>query len=246
VDKRFDVESDYFNRAIGSHVNVFLKFTTAFDFQLTSRLKIGAGGSFIHMSNGNVKTPNFGLNLITAQTGLTWALNQKTTYAPGPATTAENGMDEIASQENIKRFHVNMILAGGIRQSSRRIDRNYPAASLVTELTRRLNHKYQIGIGADLFYDASLGEDVYYAEHRESSKVKFQAGGHLAAEVFMGRLSLVINPGLYFYHPAKPDYATFNRVGLRYRFANNLLTSVCIKAHAFEADYIEWGVGYEF
>ena len=245
LDRRFDVETDYFNRAIGSHVNVFLKFTTAFSWQLTSRLKIDAGGSFIHMSNGNIKTPNFGLNLITAQTGLTWNLDQ------GPfhmlvAASAENNVENTEPAKDLKRWHVNLQVAGGIRESSRRIDKKYPAASFITELTRRLNHKYQVGIGADVFYDTSLGEDVYYAEHRESSHVKFQAGAHLAAEVFLGRLSLVLNPGIYFYHPAKPYYATFNRVGLRYRFANNMLTSVCIKAHAFEADYIEWGVGYEF
>ncbi|HYW96730.1 MAG TPA: acyloxyacyl hydrolase, partial [Bacteroidales bacterium] len=122
LDKRFNLENDYFNRAIGSHVNVFLKFTTAFSWQLTSRLKIDAGGSFIHMSNGNIKTPNFGLNLITAQTGLTWNLDRTDSYMPVTPSTEKNS-ENTEPTTDLKRLHVNVMLAGGIRESSRRIDR---------------------------------------------------------------------------------------------------------------------------
>ena len=61
-------------------------------------------------------------------------------------------------------------------------------------------------------------------------------------------LYVPIGLAFYVHRNTENDEQTpyYERVGIRYRFNNNIYTGVTIKAHQGVADIFEWTIGYTF
>jgi len=62
----------------------------------------------------------------------------------------------------------------------------------------------------------------------------------------MGRLSYLIQPGIYLKKAYKQPGMISNKLGLRYYVNSHWAASVMVKAHWLAiADVVEWGIGYK-
>ncbi len=236
--KKFDLENNYFNRAIGSHLNAYGRFSLKGEIPLANdRWIFRPGISFHHISNGAVVAPNQGLNLMTLHAGIDFRTDH------GYSGRAATDMDTLPR----KRNRLAVIYAPGIKQIDRRIDKQIFTSSLIIDYGYRFNNSASAGLGLNFFYNDTWAYIPYILTERNEEISPFQSALHISLQLNRGPLAVILHPGVYIYNEAKESTYMTNRLGLKYTFANNLTLQFAIKSHWIAiADYIEWGIGYEF
>jgi hypothetical protein len=235
--KRYDVETNFLNRAIGSHLNFYGQLTFTGKFPVSQKFLISPGVSFHHISNGTVMAPNQGINMLTFSAGME--------IRPGHRHPGILALDRDRISEGRNRFSV--IYAPGIKQVDRLIDKHIFTSSLIFDYGYNFLPERSIGLGISFFYNDTWAYFPYTREERDTELSPFQSALHLSLQKNMGPLAFIIHPGLYIYHPAREWPYQVNRIGLKYSLENNLTFQFSIKAHWLAvADYFEWGIGYEF
>ena len=70
LTNRFDRLKNYQNFAIGSHLNIAASLFFEYRNRISKMLTFTTGLGLTHFSNGTMKTPNYGLNILTASIGI--------------------------------------------------------------------------------------------------------------------------------------------------------------------------------
>ncbi len=236
LNKKFDITNNYFNRAIGSHLNVFILLSLCARVKINNNLFLTLGPSIAHSSNGNITLPNYGINLISTSAGLIWQIQEGT-----------NNKSIITPQIFVnKKNRYIFLFSGGIRQISWYFPERYFTSTTLAEYSHQISKSWALGIGLDFFYDPTEGEEAYINGPHVENPVPWHAGMHLSGEIFWGNLSFILQPGYKIITPSEQKYNSFNRIGLRYYLNNKYVLNYSLKSHAFAADYFELGVGYIF
>lgn len=233
ITKSFDIEENSQNLAIGSKLNIFLDFSLQSTIPLSKKVSLTNSLRFTHVSNGKVKSPNKGLNAVTASIGFQYLLND---FPERRLVT----LPEI----NTKNEYT-IIFAGGIKTISRYESGYYFVSSLMLDYNRNYSLKSRWGFGTDLFFDATNRQ---FSDKNEQADILnsdlYQIGLHVGHDLVMGRLALVIYVGAYVYAPVEVLAPIYSRIGLRYRIKNKIITNLTLKSHWANASNIEWGIGY--
>ena len=261
------------NTAVGSVVNACLRGTLAFEVPVYKGFGITGGIGYLHLSNGSIKTPNSGLNMLSAQLGCVY-FPQYDIYNRIYVPRVRQPMD--------KRFSYELTLSGGVRELYYQDNRMYGIASAAFSVHYPLARIFRLGIGADAFYDGVFGAvNADYATGNEpvtnyartyitSSELKnqFRVGVSLQPELIFGRLIAGVHLGVYLYDPIKnlepfadakngtvkkgifykydinkEDGWFYTRLGLKYLITDYFYVAVGLKTHLQKAEFIEWGVG---
>ncbi len=235
LTEHFDIENNPQNLAIGSNLNIYVDFSLHSNIPLSKKLFLTNNIRFTHSSNGKIKSPNKGLNVVSGSLGLLYQFNNP----------PEKIVIELPEIENKNEYSV--IYAGGIKTKSRYETGYYYASSLMFDYYHNYSLKRRWGVGTDLFYDETKRE---YSDKNNSSNMintdLYQVGLHIGHEMVMGHLALIINVGGYIYAPVEEEAPFYSRIGLRYRFADQYIANLTLKSHWAIASFIEWGVGYSF
>jgi len=231
----FNEVSNPTNIFIGSERNCYVHLGVVANYKFSERWAANATIGFKHFSNGSFQQPNFGINLVPFTLGVSYKLNRaevhqyKTPIRPFTKYNLIN-VDVFAGSKNY--------VAG---------DPNYLKLGISVAALRKINYKYSLGIGVDAFYAAESQLRNTSDASNFSKSMSFAVVGtwewHLTEHLY-------IPIGLAFYLHRNPenDEQTpyYERVGIRYRFSNNIYTGVTIKAHQGVADIFEWTIGYTF
>jgi hypothetical protein len=62
-------------------------------------------------------------------------------------------------------------------------------------------------------------------------------------ELFINRLSVLVQLGYYVYYPFEFEGRVYNRVGIKRYFGSNWFGAISLKSHGAKAEAIEFGVG---
>jgi lipid A 3-O-deacylase PagL len=234
VEKPYDKETNYKNLMIGTHINAVISMRLQSEWQLHRGFYMNAGIAFTHLSNGSVRLPNLGLNIPAITTGLR--------YDPTRPPS------RFSRQKPSRIRRNNLLLTTGIAWKQ-----TYPLESTVhvvktanLELSRSMSSVSRVAAGLIVSYDPSLSSEIANAPTYifDKSELQVQASVYGGYEHVVGRLSIPVQLGVYFYN----NYMVSNvyqLIGLRYRFAERWLASVQLKAHFGKADYIQYGIGYK-
>jgi hypothetical protein len=234
--KKYDVHNNYFNRGIGSHLNMYGQIAVTGMFPVKGNTwMLRPGISLHHVSNGTVVSPNSGINMLTIHAGMDF----RSEHSHSGTFAIER--DTLSYGKN--RFAV--IFAPGIKQMDRRIDKQIFTSSLIVDYGYMMGPEFSIGMGLGFFYNDTWAYSPYL--EKDKSLSPFQAALHVSLQRDMGPLAFFLHPGTYIFMPARDIPYFTGRLGLRYKFENNLTLQFAIKHHWFAiADYFEWGIGYEF
>jgi hypothetical protein len=202
-------------------------------YKFNKQNEIYAGLGFIHASNGNYRKPNLGLNTVSVSAGYNYLLNdQQVSVNTSPVSSKE------------KSFEYAVVFSGGMRRYSVEDPSDYFASSLILEGGRHLSWRNKLGVGVDVFYNEALEQYLKPSERSNKDiKDKMRIGWHVAHDVNLNRLAIIVHLGTYLATPY-PEQMIFERVGLRYRFSGHWIGNFSIKAHYADADFVEWGIGY--
>ncbi len=234
VEKRFNTYDNYKDDMISSRFNFTFSGRINYYFKIKN-LNVNTGLGVLHISNGVIKVPDQGLNVVTVHLGF---------GISGPSTLRIH-------RDSIARFHKKNVLflswAGGVNQTYPVNGPDYFQSTLSAYAGRRLNYKSTINAGFDVFFDGM--NKINYNEFGLSSLGPFRpiyyfklgfAAGH---ELSYKRVALLTQLGVYLYDPFKLDPPVYQRYGVKYYLSEKLFVMSALKIHFGSADFVEWTVG---
>ncbi len=229
-------ENNPMNILLGTHHNVYIDLGIQANYTLNRHLKLGAGFAFHHFSNGSIRQPNKGINLVPLTMALTYRPSLKTPdLSPDPAAIFHNG----------SQYHIHY--AAGIKQFNPDDSKRYLKSTLGMYWSLASGAKWRLGAGADLFYSDS-GRDPTIAGNAAGTLGALFSGGPAFYIDHVLTRNLYINGNVGWYvHRNRfngENNPVFLRIGVRHYVVSNVYAGVSIKAHMGKADFIEWTLGY--
>jgi len=232
--KKFDLETNYENISVGSHVNVHFNFKLGTKFRLNDRIWINSGLSFTHYSNANMAEPNLGVNLFTAFAGMNYQLSTV-------PVRVENSIEP-----HQKKHEFAFIYAAGGKHTRALQSTVYFTSSLSLEYKHHTFRKLHFGGGIDLSYDAATKTEMNNTVNSEYKSIDdFRTGIHFSQELVYDRFSFILQEGFYMGLIDRVNNSLmYNRAILRWKFNEHLLMHISMRSHLHILDYPEVGVGY--
>lgn len=236
----YDKETNNKNTAFGTHLNSSTYFKLYFQREnLLNNLGLTAGLTFVHASNSNIKSPNSGVNVWAATLGLNYNLTPETlpTYIP-------------SSESNYFKqpLKYNFAVRGGINESEIIGSGVKPFFVFSAYIDKRLNRKSAIQFGADLYISPILKEyyelnlTIPHTNLKETSDFS-RIGIFVGHELFINKLSIETQVGFYVKYPYEYTGSLYETLGLKRYINDKWFASIRLKAHAADAETVEFGVG---
>jgi len=232
----YDEENNPLNVLLGSHRNVSIELGIQANYKLSTHLQMGAGLSFHHFSNGSIRQPNKGINLLPLSVTLTYI-----PYRESP----DFGQTELPELDENGQVHLHY--AFGIKQFEPRNRKRYFKSTVGIYWSYAVGYKWRLGVGGDLFYSDSGNQPEIAGDALNKMGAMFSGGPAFYVDhVLTKRLYLNGNVGVYIHRndfngEIKP---VFLRIGTRYKVWKNAYAGISIKAHTAKADFVEWTMGY--
>lgn len=235
VNRKFDLENNYLNVAVGSHFNMHANLRLGANFSLSEKIELNTGVSFDHFSNANLAEPNLGLNNLTAYGGLSYRLGLKT----------EKKRHEIP--DHIKKSNIEVFLSMGAKHTRALASKTFLTSSAAFEINWELLRTFRFGTGVDLFYDSSVKTQLEEDDKEYKSAYSFQTGIHISQALVYDRCSIIIQEGIYvFLINQLNNKRMYNRFIFKYMITEYFSIRIAMKSHLHILDYPELGVGYKF
>lgn len=238
LNKKFDVETNHKNIAIGSHFNSYVQFKWFWQLHLNKYLRFEPGFSFTHASNAKMKTPNLGLNVACVNLALNFKAVQK--------NVPRLSIDSSKSIRTPKReFFYWTTLGINDREPSTDKKRLTLTNSFNLFFNKRNTHKF--GLGFDLYYDENMIDDLIYDGLPANTLADVWRGGPKFCYAYnLGQISFPVEMGAYLRNPYKADGLFFHRIGVRYFSKKGIAALVNLRTHWGVAYAFEFGLGYRF
>jgi len=235
LNKVFDMNTNYDDLAISAHWNAHINLGINSTFKITDRIELTLGIRGMHYSNGKLKSPNYGLNVMTANVGLSYRFTGKQKKI-NPTVPAP-----------LKKYNTEIIYSAGMTTISAYEKGNFFISSLCADLIKPVTNKHSFGAGFDVFYNHSLPEELMIGGANHVTSIdNFYSGIHLMYEITYYRIIMTIQIGSYLYSRYYGLFTPYDRVGLKYKITPHLIGNLTLKTHWAVAEYIEWGIGYKW
>ncbi|OIQ21297.1 MAG: deacylase [Flavobacterium sp. MedPE-SWcel] len=239
----YDKETNFRNHAYGAAVMPTTYFMLNYHKpDILQGVGVQAGLSFIHHSNGSMKSPNTSTNTFAVNVGLnyTFGKDEKLRYIPRKQDTV-----------NYKKqpLKYNIAFRGGLNESDVIGSGQYPYYALSFYVDKRVSRKSAFQLGVDFFWPTYLKEyikfkSVSYPEENVDGNADYRKiGMFVGHELFINRLSVEGQVGFYVYQPFNSTGTMYQRVGMKYYITDKIFSGVALKTHGAKAEVLEFGVG---
>ncbi|MFV0376648.1 MAG: acyloxyacyl hydrolase [Mangrovibacterium sp.] len=247
----YDSDTNPFNLAIGSRKTVYIDASLVYSYNLTPRWQLKTGFGFTHFSNGAMKKPNAGINLVSPFVELNYSLRDKPMFVRQPQPAYP------------KHYEVALQLGAGVKEEMYKNPTNgdlravgsFTVVNFSAAWLKQVTWKNKWGAGFDLTYDnqgnlkvnnntpdgiPELMRSTYWPDH-------MKLGIYGTYEFCIDRLSIASHLGFYALrkHFDTEQPLIYQKVGLKYHFKNDVYLGLLVRAYRLTvADVIEWNVGY--
>jgi hypothetical protein len=236
ISKTFDIQDNIYNIAIGSHLNMHFNLRINALINITENYRLISGLSLTHFSNGKIKSPNKGLNVINGSFGIRYLFSQ-------PEPIKEDHTIPDIQDKN----HFSVIWSHGLKDYNRFRDAVYYISSINVSYERQYAQFAKAGLGMDLFYNSALRN---FREQPIKNGITnfalYRAGMHLSHDIIVGDFSLTMQLGHYFHNKAFFITDVYNRIGIKHYRENGMIFNLALKSHNANAEFIEFGIGYSW
>lgn len=199
-----------------------------------------AGLTFTHFSLGRIKSPNSGIN--------TWGINAGVNYNVREVQYRKP-QDTLVPKSYVEPLRYNLVFRAGVNESPVIGSGQKPFYHVGGYVDKRIGRKSALQAGAELFLTTSLREYINYRsiafpEDGLSAHTDYKRIGlFVGHELFINRLSIEAQLGIYVYDPAQLDIPVYDRLGIKYYFNPTLFAALAVKTHGFMAEALEAGIG---
>ncbi|TLX73916.1 acyloxyacyl hydrolase [Labilibacter sediminis] len=235
-DTPYDLAENPENRVFGSKFNIYVGFGLLTDYKISNHLSLLGAFTLNHWSNGAVQKPNHGVNVASVTAGVKYHLSEED-YPT---------IEKVRAPKSKKKEFIGVLSMGRSHSHSLYTQKHW-SASLNLNYLWHSSAKRACGVGADVIY---YGDAPYYFDYAsetddEFTTADFMYGGLLGSyNVFLNRVTMVMQLGVYVFYETKPDQPLYTRLGLRYNINDRLLANFSVKAGFFKSEFLEFGLGY--
>ena len=234
------------------------------------RLDIEAGIDVRHNSSARFAYPNGGLNYWGGGLSARYRLKERNAPTGNIFRTRS-----VSSDLYKKEWNIEVYAGGGVhacaaewlaftktesRETQAKTNlRKWPMASLSADAIYRISGRFGAGFTADAFWNSNTerlrcADSVLYSEEENAASKgysPFSFGVGLVQEIFYNNVALYVQEGIYLQRKMgiHGEHGwLYERAGIRYypEALDPFFVSVCIKAHKFKADYMDFSVGIRF
>jgi hypothetical protein len=235
LNKPFDPKNNVNNIVIGSRFNVHVFLGIEIQRQIRNRMNLLLGIGFTHNSNGAVKIPNKGINLVGISAGFVF---DKKTEIP---------VKKYSPKMKHHILNYSFILTSGVHQLDDWGKKEYFIGTFSAELKKQKSYRFAKGFALDLFYDQAikfrtLNDSITFSKKRDF----FYPGIHVSGDYIFGKLSFTFQFGAYLFRRPYDYQYVYSRFGFRYKISKHVLANITLKTYFSAADFIEFGFGYYF
>ena len=239
----YDKENNNKNISFGTHINSSTYFKLYYQRErLFKNVGVNAGLTFIHASNSNVKSPNTGLN--------TWGITVGVNY------NLEDEENELTEHNITNKYtepiKYNVVFRTGVQESELIGSGLHPFFVFSGYADKRVSRKSAIQLGTDIFISPRLKDYIEYyhinfpGESDASTSDIARIALYVGHELFVNKFSVIAQLGYYIYYPFEYEARYYERLGLKRYFGDKWFAAVSLKAHAANAETVEFGVGLRF
>ncbi len=262
LTNKFDNTYNYHNFAIGSHVNSAINLSFEYRQQIVPRLYLNTSIGLTHFSNGSTRTPNYGINIFSAATGLSFYLKR-----PNPLLANKlNPKLYLFEFDNKKWLSVDFNMAMGVKDLTQEIDygtHNYHSVfDFNANVLADVSVKGRVGIGLELVKDnsdydflkqkeitnmnnaLSVNPDTNYVMHEYSNFEVLKPGIGPSYEMVLDRMSFLFHLGWHLAGADLHEGSFYQKLALRYEVFDNIYLTFGLTTHYARADYLGLGIGY--
>ncbi len=241
LTNRFDPVYNYQNFAIGSHLNIAVSMYFDYRLKVDKRSTWVVSTGLTHFSNGSTKTPNFGLNIFTVNTGWSWFLRKPNPYLD-KKLLPELYLFEFDGK---KWFSIELQAVTGIKDMSQETGQRHMIYNMAINAMKQISMRSKIGLGFDLTYDGSDAgvlerKNITYKNNWDLAK----PGVNVAYEMLLDRTSFLFNIGSHIGGAELSEGYVYQKLAIKQLLSSNFFTTLSLTAHFGKADYIGVGFGY--
>lgn len=223
------------NEMIGSPINMTGHLAIGTEYTITKPIKLGLTVGYRHFSNGFIKAPNYGINVIPITLVGSYNFGKSSSFV---------------SREGIKPFvphnRLSIFMGPGTKNFNSK-EQNYFVSSFGVQYIKQVSYKVGVGGGVDLFYKDSGKDKV--KNGRSDFSNSLSSGINTCFEwIFTEKFRVNLGAGIYVLRNKENDERTvfYERLAAKYNITKNLFTGVGIKVNNNSSDFIEWTLGYTF
>ncbi len=238
----YDDIDNPFNVAIGSYHNAYIDLKIKYMWYFSKKVSLSTGLRATHFSNGALRHPNAGINLVAPFVGLRYDVVSKEPEIP---------FEQIKPNQTETTKEFNILLTSGRRAVKHTLTPNYETVwlrSVSLEYLKPTGYVFKYGVGLDLGIDQNRNLSIEDNDVQLASKKKqIFSGISLIGQFRANRMAVQAGLGYELQNNGKFYFSNdiYQRIGLRYYAFNHLFAGIAIKANNFSAaDYIEWSLGY--
>ncbi len=236
---------DTLNTAIGSHINDFAMIITDLRWHINKNWDMQIGGNFTHISNGDYRQPNLGVNFAGGHVGVRYF----------PSTSKPIPFIDSNLKPLPKRWLVEMRL--GLAYNEARTPGNPEEPTYIASVyaSRRWRGKNKYFFGSDYSYHTNNYDDLVYWSKFKGHEADYAWYGAFFAgnEYLIGRLGIVFQVGVYYHQIYLKLDPYYEKIGWNYYIIKkekgvfkNVFVSGFLKTHAIIAEFAEFGIGAGF
>ena len=234
----FDIDTNVANNAYGSTIFSATLFMLNYKQAITPALAFQTGITFLHGSNGNLRSPNTSTNTLALNVGFVYNNIPVPEFIPkGP------------KEKYKERIHYNIALKSGINESDYVGLGREPFGIVALYADKTLSRKSTILAGAEVFFSEFLKNEIEYlsiafpqfgvTQEQDWKRV----GLFIGHELKFNKTAFITHAGYYLYYPYDFEGRFYQRVGLKRFFGERYFGSVAVKTHGAKAEAIELGIG---
>lgn len=224
VEKKFDLERNYKNLAIGSNINlnIQLKFEKIFSFKKQHEIKYAI--LLNHLSNGSYKRPNLGLNIFQIQASHSFGIKSQ---------NIDTSFKEFihSNERNLYIYNIS-----GFKENKTGSQELFYINETAIQYEHRKNIKSSFSNGIDILNNYSI---------KPTTNKILQIGINIGHSLNIGNIKINTQLGCHIYNKGESYRRIYNKITIDYLLTKRISTRLSLRSHLFSADFAGIGVGYK-
>jgi hypothetical protein len=231
IDKPFNLDENFQQTAIGSHLNASLSVGLHTNIRISENWQIQPGLTIHHFSNGAFKMPNSGINM---------ALLKLIVEYDGSGQ-----INPPREERKPKLLQTNLFVGStfGLKQTAPFYDTRYLALNVFTTWQKRFTPKTSLGVETGLNYNASNMDRHLERKKPAQSEDNYRLYIGLHHMLHFDPFAFRFQAGSYLWPSFEEDGLIFFRYHLVYQL-NRIDIFAGLKSHFAKADHTELGLAY--
>lgn len=232
--KTYDREKNNLNNVISSKLTYSMQGRFGFHIPITERWLFYPSVTFSHASNGSLKLPNAGINIVSANVGVAYFFHERSVP------------EEVIPEKPLAtRLHYNFLISGAAKELYPTGGPKYGYWTIRAYVDKPLSRVSRLIGGFDLINNLAKKEQVRRNQEVTGKVDHKRIAVLIGHELVISKISIMTQFGYYLYRPFKedddPDY--YQRYGLKYYFTERIYATSMLKTFIGRADTFDFGIG---